>query len=365
MSTPACSGAPLPVERGGGETRSSSPSAGKMEAPVPSEDSSRGKPPPDQAPTGAEASVREANLTGSPFGAGSQGASPKGAPPLTASGSLTDRLACKEENFFPPPPVQPILPPAQPVPAPAPAPAAVPSPAAGAAPNRGRSMPPSPPDRAKIVGPYPSTSRENMGPSLFAPGSRRSFGRGSGPFQDANHALGLNARPRQAPAPPSPLQAAPGHAGPVHAAAPSPGQCVTLTLPRTWGPGKQLRLRFGDGACTPAAYSATVPLHHAARLHPPPDTSHCVHYLFSLPPRYSRFPRSSVHSSRPPHPHANPHHLSALPGRCVIVTPPMGLKARRLADRSSLPPPPPHGHACHPPPRPSLYPSLYLAEGLT
>ena len=249
MSTPACSGAPLPGERGGGETRPSSPSAGKMEPPVPSEDNSRGEPPLNQVTSAAVASAREANLTGSAFGAGSQGASPKGAPPLTASRSLTDRLACKEENVFVPPPVHPILPPAQPVPAPAPAPAVVPSPAAGAAPNCGRSMPPSPADLSKIVGPYPSTSTTSMGPSLFAPGSRRSLGRGAGPFRSANHALGLSARPRQAPALPSSLQAAPGHAGPVHAA-PGPGQCVTLTLPRTWGPGKQLRLRFGDGACT-------------------------------------------------------------------------------------------------------------------
>ena len=66
-------------------------------------------------------------------------------------------------------------------------------------------------------------------------------GVGSGPFRDANRALA----PRESQAA-SPDQDAPS----TGQAFPASGQSVTLTLPSTWGAGKQLRLRFADGACT-------------------------------------------------------------------------------------------------------------------
>ena len=276
------------------------PRGGKTKHPTQSEVSIKVKAPPKQAPSGAAASPLAANPTGGPSGAGTQGASPKGAPPPTASRSLTDRLACKEEGVFALLAVQPRMPgsvtPGQPAPAPTPA-VAAPSPAATTAPNPCRPtscstsqlQPPaapgggvatasrSVPASAKITGPYPSTTRDAMAPGPFAPSSaiytvRSSglggagqsrggpfrdanqalgLGGGTAPFRDANQALGLTARPRQAVAAPghSPVRAAPSQASPVQAA-PSPGQSVTLTLPPTWGPGKQLRLRFGDGACT-------------------------------------------------------------------------------------------------------------------
>ena len=264
--TPASDGPPPPGERSGGATQPPPPPGDKMERATQSEVSTKDKTPPKQAPSGAAASPHEANPTGGPLGVGTQGASPKGAPPLTASRSLTDRLACREESVFALPPVQPHV--LGSAPAPAPAPAVAPSPAApnaglsigcsnqpapaatgGGVATGGACVPRSLPAPAKITGPYPSTTRDAMAPGPYAPSSRRGLGGGVAPFRDANQALGLTARPLPALAALSPVQAAPSHAGPVQAA-PSPGQSVTLTLPPTWGPGKQLRLRFGDGACT-------------------------------------------------------------------------------------------------------------------
>ena len=270
-STPASDGPPPPGERSGGATQPPPPSGDKTKRPTQSEVSTKDKAPPKQAPSGAAASPHEANPTGGPLGAGTQGASPKGAPPsaLTASRSLTDRLACKEEDVFALPPVQPHVLGSAPAPAPAPAFFA----SSPAAPNAGLSIgftnqpapaatgggvatgvPRSLPAPAKITGPYPSTTRDAMAPGPYAPSSRRGLGGGVAPFRDANQALGLTARPLPALAAPSPVQqAASSQASPAVQAAPSPGQSVTLTLPPTWGPGKQLRLRFGDGACTLAA----------------------------------------------------------------------------------------------------------------
>ena len=66
----------------------------------------------------------------------------------------------------------------------------------------------------------------------------------------------------------------------------------------------------------------------------------CVHYLSLLPPPALLAPTVPVfiHPAPPiPMAHAQPHYISALPGRCLIVTPPMGLKARRLADSERRP----------------------------
>ena len=358
-STPASDGAPLPGERRGGATQPHPASGGKTERPTQSEVNTKDKAPPKQAPSRAAASPRAANPTGGPLGA-AIGVSPKGAPPTTASRSLTDRLACKEEGVFAPPLAVQLrmLAPGQSTPVPA----AAASPAAGTAPNAGvlstgytsqpapaaagggvatggASVPQSVPNPAKITGAYPSTTRDSMAPGPFAPSSRRSLGGGAAPFRDANQALGLTARPLQALATPSPVPAAPSHASPVQAA-PSPGQSVTLTLPPTWGPGKQLRLRFGDGACALTAWIA-LPCHAAPfPLATHPHTHYrvprlCVHHL---PSPLSTLPPLPVFTSisscpHPPAPHM--HMPSSSPGRCLIVTPPLGLKARCLSDRAT------------------------------